>query len=90
MPLHVVVRIEYRPVVGAPSYFADHPKPKTPHDLTQHRCIKLRLQTLGRLYAWEFDQAGREPRIRVDGPFILNEIRMVMTAAWRAPGWRSF
>jgi DNA-binding transcriptional LysR family regulator len=32
-------------VVGAPSYFASHPRPKTPHDLTKHRCINLRLAT---------------------------------------------
>jgi DNA-binding transcriptional LysR family regulator len=34
-------------VVGAPSYFADRSKPKTPHDLTRHKGINLRLPTLG-------------------------------------------
>ena len=29
-------------IVGAPSYFKSHPKPKTPHDLLQHRCINFR------------------------------------------------
>jgi hypothetical protein len=37
-------------VVGAPSYFADHPKPRTPQELTRHRCINLRLPSLGGLY----------------------------------------
>ena len=37
-------------VVGAPSYFANRAKPKTPHDLTRHACINLRLPTLGGLY----------------------------------------
>jgi DNA-binding transcriptional LysR family regulator len=32
-------------VVGAPSYFASHAKPKAPHDHTKHRCINLRLAT---------------------------------------------
>lgn len=39
-------------VIGAPSYFARHPRPKTPQDLTAHTCINLRLPTLGGLYAW--------------------------------------
>ena len=43
-------------VVGAPSYFAKRPKPKTPQDLTAHDCINLRLPTHGGLYAWEFEK----------------------------------
>src|SRR5258706_4225780 len=34
-------------VVGAPSYFARHPKPRTPQDLARHDCINLRLPTAG-------------------------------------------
>jgi hypothetical protein len=30
-------------VVGAPSYFDSHPKPRKPEDLTSHRCVNLRL-----------------------------------------------
>ena len=30
-------------VVGAPSYFAGRPRPRTPQDLTSHDCINLRL-----------------------------------------------
>jgi DNA-binding transcriptional LysR family regulator len=37
-------------VVGAPSYFANRTRPKTPHDLTGHNCINLRLPTYGGLY----------------------------------------
>jgi hypothetical protein len=29
-------------VIGSPEYFASHRKPRTPHDLTNHRCINLR------------------------------------------------
>ncbi len=38
-------------VVGAPSYFAKRKRPKTPHDLTNHTGINLRLPTYGGLYA---------------------------------------
>ena len=45
-------------IVGAPSYFAKRPPPRTPQDLTDHTCINLRLPTHGGLYAWEFEGAG--------------------------------
>lgn len=68
-------------VVGAPSYFAAHPAPKTPHDLTRHTCINIRLPTLGGLYPWEFGRDGRDLNVRVDGRVAFNETPMVLRAA---------
>jgi DNA-binding transcriptional LysR family regulator len=68
-------------VVGAPSYFANHPPPRTPQDLTAHRCINMRLPTYGGLYAWEFEQDGRELRVRVDGQLVFNGGAMIHEAA---------
>ena len=68
-------------VVGAPPYFADHPRPETPHDLTHHSCINIRLPTSGGLYAWEFGKDGRELNVRVDGQFVLNDMSLVVKAA---------
>lgn len=59
-------------VVGAPGYFVGRPPPETPHDLADHLCINRRLQTLGDLYAWEFEKDGRALRVRVDGQLIVN------------------
>ena len=73
-------------VVGAPSYFASHPVPNTPHDLTQHACINLRMPTAGGLYAWEFEKDGRELNVRVDGQLVLNYIPLVLTAATEGLG----
>src|SRR5207248_3306827 len=53
-------------VVGSPAYFAKHPPPRTPQDLTTHECINLRLPAHG-LYAWEFEKNGRDLRVRVEG-----------------------
>ncbi len=53
-------------VVGSPAYFDAHPPPATPHDLARHRCINLRLPTLGGLYAWEFERDGRVLNVRVE------------------------
>jgi DNA-binding transcriptional LysR family regulator len=68
-------------VVGAPAYLAGRPTPKTPHDLTRHACINLRLPTLGGLYAWEFGRNGREVNVRVDGPLVFNDMTLVLKAA---------
>jgi DNA-binding transcriptional LysR family regulator len=68
-------------VVGAPAYFATRPPPKTPHDLTRHACINLRLPTQGGFYAWEFEKDGRELRVRVDGQLAFNDPAMVLQAA---------
>jgi DNA-binding transcriptional LysR family regulator len=68
-------------VVGAPAYFAAHPAPQSPHDLTAHACINLRLLTFGGLYAWEFEQDGRELKVRVDGQLVFNDTHMMMKAA---------
>lgn len=67
--------------VGAPSYFRKHGVPETPQDLTRHRCINLRLSTHGGLYAWEFEQDGRELRVRVEGQVTFNTIYPCVQAA---------
>jgi DNA-binding transcriptional LysR family regulator len=68
-------------VVGAPSYFALRPRPRTPRDLTAHACINLRLPTYGGLYAWEFEKGGRELRVRVEGQLVFNNIALRLNAA---------
>ena len=67
--------------VAAPSYFAGRSWPATPHDLTAHRCINLRLPTYGGLYAWEFENGGHELRVRVEGQFVFNTVGMILEAA---------
>ncbi len=52
-------------VVGSPSYFAQRPRPETPHDLAAHTCINYRSGHAGGLYAWEFEREGRELSVRV-------------------------
>jgi DNA-binding transcriptional LysR family regulator len=52
-------------VVGAPSYFADHPVPRTPRELSGQRCINYRQLRSGGLYAWDFEEKGRPFTVRV-------------------------
>lgn len=67
--------------VAAPSYLALHPAPLHPQQLTDHRCINLRLSTRSELYAWEFEKGGEKLRVRVAGPWIFNTIRPMLVAA---------
>jgi DNA-binding transcriptional LysR family regulator len=74
-------------VVGAPSYFENHKKPRTPQDLTSHNCINLRLPTHGgSLYAWEFEKNGREVNVRVDGQLVFNGAGALLSAALKGFG----
>ena len=73
-------------VVGAPSYFAGRAAPVTPHDLTQHACINLRLPSSGGLYPWKFSKEGRNLNVRVDGPLVVNNIAVNREAAMAGLG----
>jgi len=68
-------------VVGAKSYFAKRPPPKTPQDLVGHTCINLRFPTHGGLYAWEFERDRRELKVRVEGQLVFNGVFQVLNAA---------
>ncbi|GBQ94941.1 LysR family transcriptional regulator [Acetobacter nitrogenifigens DSM 23921 = NBRC 105050] len=73
-------------VAGSPGYFAVNPKPQTPHDLTAHNCINIRLPTYGGLYAWELEKDGRALNVRVDGQFVCNDVPMIIDAALNGLG----
>jgi len=68
-------------VVGSRSYFERRKRPQTPRDLTAHDCINLRLPTYGGLYAWEFEKAGREVKVHVEGQLVFNNIALRLNAA---------
>ena len=67
-------------LVASPAYFASRPPPATPHDLTDHACINLRLPTSGGLWTWPFVKDGRELRVRTEGALTFNSIPMIVRA----------
>ena len=73
-------------VVGAPSYFADRPVPRTPRELAGHRCINYRRVKAGGLYAWDFEEKGRPLEVRVDGPLVFNNSDLIREAALAGQG----
>ncbi|PYE93569.1 LysR family transcriptional regulator [Rhizobium sp. PP-F2F-G38] len=68
-------------VIASPSYLEKRGTPRVPQDLTGHNCINLRLPTHGGLYSWEFEKAGEELRVRVDGQMTFNGIGQICRAA---------
>ena len=52
-------------VVGTPSYFARHPKPKHPRDLAEHDCINWHPTAAAPPYRWEFTENGRDFSVAV-------------------------
>ena len=71
----------HQALVGAPSYFTRRPRPDTPHDLTNHACINLRLPTSGGLWSWPFAKDGRELKVRAEGPLAFNTISLILNTA---------
>ena len=77
MPIGPKVRMA---AVASPAYFARHAPPKTPGELTRHRCINLR-QGAGGLYVWEFERRGRQLEVRVEGQVTFNTPLHIVRAA---------
>ena len=77
----VRVSADHRPaIVGAPSYFKTHPKPRTPRDLIHHRCINTRHKGSG-VYRWELDKGKESLSVSVNGPLILDDVELMIRAA---------
>ena len=73
-------------VVGTPGYFTEHPPPKSPHDLTGHNCINLRLISFGGFYAWEFERRGEKINVRVEGQLAFNSSAPILEACLAGHG----
>jgi len=72
--------------VAAPAYLEANGIPRTPHDLTHHQCINLRMSSSGGLYAWEFEKDGQAVNVRVEGQVTLNSGHLILEAALAGHG----
>jgi DNA-binding transcriptional LysR family regulator len=72
-------------VVGSPAYFEENPPPRTPGDLTRHRCIRARWPS-GGMYRWEFAQRSETLNIDVPGVLTLDEPTLMREAALAGAG----
>jgi DNA-binding transcriptional LysR family regulator len=72
-------------VVGSPAYFDENPPPRTPGDLTRHRCIRARWPS-GGMYHWEFAQGSEMLNIEVPGVLTLDQPTLMREAALAGAG----
>ncbi|MBV7482194.1 LysR family transcriptional regulator [Bordetella sp. BOR01] len=68
-------------VVGSPTYFTKRPKPDSPDELVQHKCISLRLSTHGALLPWDFEKDGQKLKFRMTGQWVFNNSSAIVRAA---------
>jgi len=67
-------------VVGSPSYFARHGRPRHPGDLSRHVAIRARMPS-GRIYRWEFERHGETQVVDMAGVITLDEPNLMREAA---------
>ncbi|HXI32206.1 MAG TPA: LysR family transcriptional regulator [Vicinamibacterales bacterium] len=75
-----VSRDQRAAIVAAPAYFGSHPKPKSPRDLTTHRCLNFRHGSSG-VYRWEFDKGRQSLAVGVNGPIVVDDAEVLIRAA---------
>jgi DNA-binding transcriptional LysR family regulator len=79
----IAVRVsqDQRPaIVGSPAYFESHAKPRSPRDLIRHRCINFRHGSAG-VYRWQFEKGRKSLSVAVNGPLIVDDLELVISAA---------
>jgi DNA-binding transcriptional LysR family regulator len=68
-------------VVGAPSYFARHPKPKHPRELVEHECINWHATAEAPPYRWEFTEGGRDFAVAVRARVLTTDPALIIRLA---------
>jgi len=72
-------------IVSSPAYFDSYPRPKTPRDLVQHRCINFRHGSAG-LYRWEFEKGKKSLSVAVTGSLVVDDLELVIRGAVEGVG----
>jgi DNA-binding transcriptional LysR family regulator len=75
-----VSRDQRRAIVGSPDYFKAHPRPNSPGDLREHRCIAFRIGASG-IYRWDFKKGRQSVSVSAKGPVVLDDLEMMIQAA---------
>jgi DNA-binding transcriptional LysR family regulator len=74
-------------VCGSPTYFfGDRAIPRTPDDLLQHNCIRLRRPGARRVTKWEFQRNGELFTREVSGNLVVNDAEGLCHAVVRGSG----
>jgi DNA-binding transcriptional LysR family regulator len=67
-------------IVGSPEYLAGRAPPRTPADLAEHECVRMRLPG-GGVYRWEFEKHSEQVLVDISGRLTLDESGLIREAA---------
>lgn len=84
----IAVRVSDRlhlAVVCAPAYLARRQRPKTPQDLHEHNCLRMRLSS-GATFPWRFRKDDKAFDMPVTGSFVANSIDLLVAATLDGTG----
>ena len=73
--------------LASPEYLDGKALPTTPHELTGHHCVNLRLPSHGGLYAWNFEKEGESVKVRAEGQAVFNNTLLMVQAALDGMGF---
>jgi len=68
-------------VVASGGYIAKRSAPRTPDDLTSHRCVAYRVSRDAEVLRWTFERNGRRRTISIPGSITLNNTGAALQAA---------
>lgn len=72
-------------VVASPDYLARHGRPRHPHDLANHNCIRVRFPS-GAHFRWEFAQGGHRIHVDVPGTLSTDDFQLMHRCAEQGVG----
>ena len=73
-------------IVASPQYLQGRHLPTSPQDLLEHECIRARWAS-GRIYHWEFANAGDHFTLDVPGRLVLDDSGLMLDAALQGMGF---
>jgi DNA-binding transcriptional LysR family regulator len=66
---------------AAPIYLEQNGTPQTPKDLENHKCIRFRFPTTGKLQEWSLDKDAADPELRLQTVLTCNNMEALQAAA---------
>jgi DNA-binding transcriptional LysR family regulator len=70
--------------VAAPSYLKGRTPPKTPEELSQYRCVNVRIANS--VYRWEYTNKGRDFEVEIKGSVLTNDGDVLLNAVRAGAG----
>jgi LysR family transcriptional regulator for bpeEF and oprC len=71
---------------ASPAYLREHGTPRSPAELSAHRCVNYMSNRTGRILDWEFARGGQRVVLTLDGVFAVNDHEAYVAAGLNGLG----